>query len=116
MDIRGRDLVTGLPKTITVTSEQTYSALQEAVESVVFTVKEVLEKTPPELAADIVNKGIVMTGGGALLNGLDTLISEETGLPVYVADEALSCVAIGTGKALSMMNFLPVNKSTKRVV
>jgi rod shape-determining protein MreB and related proteins len=116
MDIRGRDLVTGLPKTITVTSEQTYSALQEAVEAVVFTVKEVLEKTPPELAADIINKGIVMTGGGALLNGLDTLISEETGLPVYVADEALSCVAIGTGKALSMMNFLPVNKNTKRVV
>lgn len=106
LDIRGRDLVSGLPKTISVTSKETNQALAEPVEQVVSAVKEVLEKTPPELAADIINRGIVMTGGGSLLNGLDTLLREETGLPVYVADEAISCVALGTGKALSMLNVL----------
>lgn len=117
MDIRGRDLVSGLPKTINVNSQQTYEALQETVDSVVSAVKEVLEKTPPELSSDIVNKGIIMTGGGALLNGLDTLISKETGLPVYVAEDAISCVALGTGKALSMLKYLPTNsKVSKKVV
>ncbi|RYD01288.1 hypothetical protein N752_30290 [Desulforamulus aquiferis] len=113
MQIRGRDLLTGLPKAVTVSSHQIYHAIEETLEAVVGTVKEVLEITPPELAADIVNKGIVMTGGGALLHGLDTLISEETGLPVYVADDAISCVASGTGKALAMMNILPKPKSSK---
>lgn len=113
MQIRGRDLLTGLPKAVTVNSHQIYHAIEETLEAVVGTVKEVLEVTPPELAADIVNKGIVMTGGGALLHGLDTLISEETGLPVYVADDAISCVAHGTGKSLAMMNFLPKHKSSK---
>lgn len=108
--IRGRDLVTGLPKAITVTTSQVYAAISEPLEAVVGAVKEVLETTPPELAADIVNKGIVMTGGGALLNNFDRLISQETGLPVYVADEAVSCVALGTGKALAMMNILPKTK------
>ncbi len=111
--IRGRDLVTGLPKAVTVSSHQIYHAIEEPLEAVVSAVKEVLEMTPPELAADIVNKGIVMTGGGALLHGLDTLISEETGLPVYIADDAISCVASGTGKALAMMNILPKPKSSK---
>lgn len=113
MQIRGRDLISGLPKAVTVSSHQIYHAISEPLEAVVGAVKEVLEITPPELAADIVNKGIVMTGGGALLNGLDTLLSEETGLPVYVADDAISCVAQGTGKALAMMNILPKPKSSK---
>ena len=106
MEIRGRDLVSGLPKTVTVSSREAYEAMAEPVEAVVSGVKEVLEKTPPELSADIINKGIVMTGGGALLSGLDTLIARETGLPVHVAEEAISCVAHGTGKALSMLNVL----------
>lgn len=106
MDVRGRDLVSGLPKTVSVTSRESYEAMAEPVEAVVSAVKEVLEKTPPELAADIINKGIVMTGGGSLLNGLDALIARETSLPVYVADDAVSCVASGTGKALSMLHIL----------
>lgn len=117
MEIRGRDLVSGLPKTVTITSQQTFDAMQETVEAVVGAVKEVLEKTPPELSADIINKGIVMTGGGSLLNGLDTLISKETSLPVYVADDPLSCVALGTGKALSMIEMLPdANKLVRKVM
>lgn len=106
MDIRGRDLVSGLPKTITISARETYNALAEPVEQVVSAVKEVLEKTPPELAADIVNKGIVLTGGGALLDGLDELLRRETHLPVNVADDPISCVARGTGKGLSMLNAL----------
>lgn len=106
MDVKGRDLVSGLPKTIKITSEQTWEALQEPVEAVVEGVKKVLEITPPELAADIVNNGIVMTGGGALLDGLDILLSKRTNLPVHIADDAISCVAKGTGKALQEMNIL----------
>lgn len=109
MDVRGRDLVTGLPKTITVTSEEIFEAIQEPLWQVVGAVKEVLEHTPPELAADLVDKGIVMTGGGSLLHGLDRLLSEETGLPVYVAEDPISCVARGTGKALSMLDALKGN-------
>ncbi len=117
MDIRGRDLVSGLPKTVTVTSWQTFEAMQETIEAVLGAVREVLEKTPPELSADIINKGIVMTGGGSLLNGLDTLFSKETSLPVHVAEDALSCVALGTGKALTMIGVLPeTNKLAKKVV
>lgn len=117
LDIRGRDLVSGLPKTIAVTSDESYEALAEPVEQVVSAVKEVLEKTPPELSADIINKGIVMTGGGALLNGLDTLLREETGLPVHIAEDAISCVAMGTGKALTMLNVLQENGIlSKRVI
>ena len=99
-DVRGRDLLSGLPKTIKVTSVEAYAAMEEQIESVLSAVKEVLEKTPPELSADILNQGIVMTGGGSLLWGLDVRISQETGLPVYVADDAVSCVALGTGKIL----------------
>lgn len=116
MEIRGRDLVSGLPKTIRVTSEETAVALQEPVEQVVSAVKEVLERTPPELSADIISKGIVMTGGGSLLHGLDLLLSEETGLAVHVADDAISCVALGTGRALSMLHALQNNKNQMKRV
>jgi rod shape-determining protein MreB len=101
MEVRGRDLVTGLPRILTYDSNEAYEALQSAVMAIVESVKSVLEETPPELAADIFEKGIVMTGGGALLRGLDRLISDETGgVPVYVADDSESCVAIGTGRIL----------------
>lgn len=117
MEIRGRDLVSGLPKTITVTSEETNEAMAEPMEAVVGAVKEVLEKTPPELSADIINRGIVMTGGGSLLDGLDTLLQEVTGLPVYVAENSIASVALGAGKALSMLNVLQRSGSlSKRVL
>ncbi|GAV22220.1 rod shape-determining protein [Carboxydothermus pertinax] len=106
MEIRGRDLLTGLPKNVEVTSLNIYEAITEPLVAVVNAVKEVLERTPPELSADIVNRGIVMTGGGSLLSGLDRLIAQETGLPTFVAPDALSCVALGTGKALSMWDML----------
>ncbi|MDD2585168.1 MAG: rod shape-determining protein [Syntrophomonadaceae bacterium] len=118
MDIRGRDLLTGLPKTVNITAEESWIALQEPVAAVIEGVKKVLEITPPELAADIVNNGIVMTGGGSLLDGLDMLISDETHLPVHIAEDAISCVAMGTGKALHEMSVL-INargKSVKRIM
>ncbi|MFZ5633379.1 MAG: rod shape-determining protein [Bacillota bacterium] len=105
-EIKGRDLVSGLPRAIKVNSRQVHDAIKEPLEAIISAVKEVLERTPPELAADIVNKGIVMTGGGALLQGLDRLLSQETGLPVHLADDPLSCVALGTGRALGMLNVL----------
>lgn len=104
MEIRGRDLVTGLPKNITVSSEEMREALSEPVNAIAECTHSVLEKTPPELAADIADKGIVMTGGGALLNGLDKLIQEVTKVPVYVAEDAVSCVALGTGKVLDFVD------------
>ncbi len=100
MDIRGRDLLTGLPKTFTVNSSEIGEALADTVHLIVDAVKVTLEKSPPELAADIMDRGIVLTGGGALLRNLDHLLSEETGMPVVVAENPLDCVAIGTGKAL----------------
>ncbi len=115
--VRGRDLVSGLPKTITITVEHANEALKEPIEAIVGAVKEVLEKTPPELAGDIMNKGIVMTGGGALLDGLDTLISERTGLPAHIADDPISCVALGTGIALQHLDLLQDGKSySKKVI
>lgn len=111
MEVRGRDLVSGLPKTIKISSLESWGALQEPVAAVVEGVKKVLEITPPELAADIVNNGIVMTGGGSLLDGLDTLLSNETNLPVHIADDAISCVAMGTGKVLNEMSVLSNLKS-----
>jgi len=117
MEVRGRDLVSGLPKTIVITVEQAFEALSDTVDAVISAVKEVLEKTPPELAGDIMNKGIVMTGGGALLNGLETLITERTGLPTHVPDDAISCVAIGTGIALQNLDLLQDSKIyTKKVI
>ena len=105
-ELRGRDLVSGLPKTVVVTSSQIQQALSEPVEGIVEAVKITLEKTPPELASDIMDRGIVMTGGGSLLRNLDKLLSQETGMPVYVAEDALSCVALGTGKAVENVDLL----------
>lgn len=101
MDIRGRNLISGLPKTITVTSSEVMEALEEPISSVIEAVHAVLERTPPELAADIGDRGIVMTGGGSLLYGLDKLLQEKTGINVIIADDAISCVALGTGEALN---------------
>jgi len=106
VEIRGRDLVTGLPKTITVTGAEIADALSETVQAIIEAVKVTLEKSPPELAADIMDRGIVLTGGGALLRNLDRLLSKETGMPVHVAENALDCVAIGTGRALENMHLL----------
>jgi rod shape-determining protein MreB len=100
MEVRGRDLIAGLPKTITVTSEEIREALQEPINAIVERVRSVLEETPPELAADIIERGITLTGGGALLRGIDRLLESVTNIRVQVADDPLSCVAIGTGRAL----------------
>jgi len=110
MDIRGRDLVSGLPKTLTIKASEVREALSEPVQKIVDAVKSTLEKTPPELAADVMDHGIMMTGGGALLNNLDKLLSRETGMPVLVSEDALSCVGEGTGKSLENIELL------KRVV
>jgi rod shape-determining protein MreB len=106
IDVRGRDLISGLPKTIVVTAAVVAQALQEPLEQIMSAVKEVLERTPPELSADIVNKGIVLTGGGVLLHGFDMLLTERTNLPVHIAEDPMSCVALGAGKALDMLNVL----------
>lgn len=102
MDVRGRDLIAGLPKTITVTSEEIREALTEPVQVIVDASKVTLENTPPELAADLIDRGIVMAGGGALLRNLDKRIAEETGLPVHIADDPLTAVVLGTGQTLDM--------------
>ncbi len=103
MEIKGRDLMNGVPKEVTIGQRQIAESLAEPVGAIVEAVKVALESTPPELAADIVDKGIVLTGGGALLTNLDQVLREETGLPVSIADEPLSCVALGTGRALENM-------------
>ncbi|MGO0122821.1 rod shape-determining protein [Desulfothermobacter acidiphilus] len=105
-EVRGRDLVTGLPKTIKVTAQEIYEALQEPVTAIVEAIKATLEQTPPELAADIMDRGIVMAGGGALLRGLDRLVSEQTGMPVVLAEEPLLAVAYGTGYVLDNIEIL----------
>ncbi len=110
MDIRGRDLVSGLPKTVRIKSSEVCEALSEPVHKIVEAVKGTLEKTPPELAADVMDHGIMMTGGGSLLNSLDKLLSHETGMPVLVSEDALSCVGEGTGRSLENIELL------KRVV
>lgn len=106
MDIRGRDLIFGLPKTITINSEEIREALHEPIYSIIDTIKQTLEATPPELAADVMESGITLTGGGALLSGLDQLISEETGMPVNIGEEPLNCVALGTGMVLEHIDKL----------
>ncbi len=100
MEIRGRDLITGLPKTMQISSSEVRDALRDPVSSIVDGIKSTLEKTPPELASDIMENGIMLTGGGALLKGLDKLVKEETGMPVKIAENPLDCVAIGTGKSV----------------
>lgn len=100
LEVRGRDLLTGLPKTIIITGHEIQEALAEPISSIIDAVKMTLERTPPELAADILDRGIVLAGGGSLLRGIDRLLAEETGMPVQIADEPLTCVARGTGIAL----------------
>ena len=110
MDIRGRDLVSGLPKTLNIKASEVREALNEPIYKIIDAVKATLEKTPPELAADVMDHGIMMTGGGALLTNLDKLLSRETGMPVLVSEDALSCVGEGTGRSLENIELL------KRVV
>jgi rod shape-determining protein MreB and related proteins len=106
IEVKGRDLVAGLPKTLTLTSEEVREALHEPVTTIVEAIRFTLERCPPELAADLVDRGIVLAGGGALLRGIDKLITEQTGLPVHVADDPLSAVAEGTGMVLHELKFL----------
>ena len=106
MDIRGRDLTTGLPRTLTIKSSEMMEALLEPAMAIVDAVHSTLEKTPPELAADISDRGIYMTGGGSLVDGLDKLLQEQTGINVMIAEDAISCVALGTGKALDNLDAL----------
>jgi rod shape-determining protein MreB len=118
MEIRGRDLVTGLPKTLPISADEITEALGDTVNAIVEAVKVTLEKCPPELSADIMDRGIVLTGGGALLRNLDKLLSRETGMPVIVAENPLDCVAIGTGRALDNIDLFktkggPVSRSKR---
>lgn len=106
VEVKGRDLVAGLPKTIKVTSQEIREALLEPLEVIIESIRVTLERCPPELSADLVDRGIMLAGGGALLKGIDKLISEETGLPVHVAEDPLSAVAEGTGKLLDELDFL----------
>jgi len=103
-EIKGRDLVNGLPKTITINSNEIKEALKEPVNSILNAVKRTLEKTPPELASDVMGRGIILTGGGALLHGLDDLLIEATQMPVYLAENPLDCVVNGTGNALEELD------------
>lgn len=106
MEIRGRDLVRGLPKLLNINSTEIQEAIAEPVSAILETIKTTLERTPPELAADIMEKGIVMSGGGALLKGMDRLISAETGMPVYIGEDPLDCVVLGAGKSLTAIDLL----------
>ena len=106
MQIRGRDLVTGLPKTVSLTGEDIATAIHENVEEIIETIKETLEETSPEIAADVIDHGIVLTGGGALLHHLPEVISEATGVPVFIAQDPLDCVAIGTGESLKNIDVM----------
>ena len=112
MEVRGRDIVAGLPKTMTITSEEIRDALTEPVSRIVETVRDKLGSCEPELSADLVDRGIVLSGGSSLLRGLDKLISQETGLPVTLADDPLSAVAEGTGVVMSELDFLAKNRRT----
>jgi rod shape-determining protein MreB and related proteins len=106
MEVKGRDLVTGIPKTQIINSEEVREAISEQVNAIVEAVKVCLERTPPELAADIIDRGIFLAGGGALLRNLDVLLREKTGLPIFIAEDPLSCVALGSGKVLDELNLL----------
>jgi rod shape-determining protein MreB and related proteins len=112
MDVKGRDLVAGLPKTLTLTTEEVREALHEPISTIVEAIRFTLERSPPELSADLVDRGLVLAGGGALLHGIDKLIAEQTGLPVHVADDPLSAVAEGTGMVLHELKFLRKVAST----
>jgi rod shape-determining protein MreB len=119
MDVRGRNNITGLPNTITVSSTEMYEALQEPALAIVDAVHSVLERTPPELSSDISDRGIVMTGGGSLLYGIDKLVKQKTGINIIVPEDSISCVAYGTGKSLDNIEVLEKtmrdeDKSSKR--
>ncbi len=113
MEIRGRDLISGLPKVITISEKEVREALSEPVISIIEAIKTTLEKTPPELASDIMDKGIMLAGGGALLRGLDQLINEETHMPVHIAESPLDCVAVGAGKALDTIDKILDSKNNR---
>lgn len=106
MEVKGRSIINGLPQTITITSEEIDDALNDSVNEIIRTIKQVLENTPPELSADIINNGIVITGGGAMLEGLDELLKRELNVPIYVAESPLTCVAAGTGKMLDNLRLI----------
>lgn len=106
MEIRGRDLVTGLPRTLQVTSEEIKKAFEDSLHTIIEAIRVTLESTPPELAADVMDKGIILTGGGALLHGFDRRISEETGMPVFLAENPMDCVVVGAGKVLAEIDLL----------
>lgn len=106
LEVKGRDLIAGLPKAVTITSEEIRESLQEPLRAILEVIKMSLERTPPELAADLIEQGVVIAGGGALLKGLDKLISEETGLPVHIAEDPVTAVANGTGKVLNEIKYL----------
>ncbi|AJD92314.1 rod shape-determining protein MreB [Jeotgalibacillus malaysiensis] len=110
MEIRGRDMVSGLPRTITIKSAEVEKALRESVAVIVQAAKNVLEKTPPELSADIIDRGVILTGGGALLHGIDQLLAEELKVPVFVAENPMDCVAVGTGVMLENIDKIPQRK------
>ncbi|MCS0542565.1 rod shape-determining protein, partial [Aeromonas veronii] len=110
IDIRGRDMVTGLPRTLTIKSDEIEKALREPVSAIVQAAKSVLERTPPELSADIIDRGVILTGGGALLHGIDQLLAEELRVPVLIAENPMECVAIGTGVMLENLDKLPRRK------
>src|SRR5438045_5406653 len=114
VEVKGRDLVAGLPKTLMITSQEVREALLEPISTIVDSVRITLERCPPELSADLVDRGLVLAGGGALLRGFDKLLSEETGLPVHVAEDPLSAVAAGTGKCLNELKFLRQVASSDR--
>jgi len=106
LEVKGRDILAGLPKTVMISSEEIRSAMAEPINAIIEAIRITLEKTPPELSADLVDRGLILAGGGSLLKGIDKLISEETGLPVHVADDPLTAIALGTGRALSELSFL----------
>ena len=117
MDVRGRDLVTGLPKTVTLSSDEVREAMAEPISAIVEAVRVTLERTPPELAADVMERGIMLAGGGALVRGMDKLLSEETGMPIHVADDPLTAVVRGTGAVLEHLDLLQrVAMSSRKVV
>ena len=114
MDIRGRDMISGLPKTIEISSKEVHEAMKEPIFNIIDAIKSTLEKTPPELSSDVMEFGIMLSGGGALLGSLDKLIAKETGMPVHIAEDPLDCVAIGTGKSLDSIEVLKRASSPNR--
>jgi rod shape-determining protein MreB len=106
LEVKGRDILAGLPKTISISSEEIREALADPIQSILEAVRITLERTPPELSADLIDRGLVLAGGGSLLRGLDKLVSEETGLPVHIAGDPLTAVALGTGRYLSDISLL----------